>query len=404
MATKPRSDRAWTSSDADSQYAEFLEDEARRAGLSVEALIATISQRHKGLFDAAQARAERLGLSSVEELFAHDRRMIEASAYPGEQCLQPFEVELFADGHLAPARAAHAADCAPCATMLECVTPPLGRQEAFAEEVRELAATVVPAVTGSGRQRARRNDVLATGFPFGTVVALLGAYTRDVRTLTVGIVLLLGALSMFLLPTKGGQYSIFQRLSHLWVTSSGAFVTATALALFVGAGWTVVQVQQRSQIANALAGRSAAERLLAEEYMAAVATNSINAWAARGSYPVVKDFAGPVSVSTDVHTARRAVYKASANGGLETLFAEIRDEVGTIYLDRLETGQVRARLATGRITGITPETVTIVDRQDRVHRLLIGRAIAPLRLKDRIIFVTDPAETQIMTATSLGQE
>jgi len=78
---KPHPTRPWAPGDPDREYQELLQDQAGREGLSVEQFTARRRELYGGLFDAARARAERLGLS-VEALYDHDRALIEQSSYP----------------------------------------------------------------------------------------------------------------------------------------------------------------------------------------------------------------------------------------------------------------------------------------------------------------------------------
>jgi hypothetical protein len=84
-------------------------------------------------FDIMGARADQLELS-VEELMEEDVDFLRSSSYPGEDCLEPYEVELFLAARLSKERRSHAEDCSGCKALLAALTRP--RREGF-EELRQ---------------------------------------------------------------------------------------------------------------------------------------------------------------------------------------------------------------------------------------------------------------------------
>jgi hypothetical protein len=105
------------------RLAAILERRRMGSNAALAAVEAEARQEERSLFKLAEIRAKRLGVSTAD-LFAHDRAALEQSAYPGENCLEAYEVELYAAGQLSDERmTAHARECAGCGGL----TAALGR-------------------------------------------------------------------------------------------------------------------------------------------------------------------------------------------------------------------------------------------------------------------------------------
>ena len=119
---RPDSTRPWAPGDPDREYTDFLENQAKKDGLTVDAFTARGRELYSGLVDAAKVRAARVGLT-VEALYEHDRTLIEQSSYPSEASLRPFEVEFYLADALTPQRREHAQACPACRALVEGAVP-----------------------------------------------------------------------------------------------------------------------------------------------------------------------------------------------------------------------------------------------------------------------------------------
>lgn len=409
MATS-KSRRTWAPGDPDRDYAELLKAEADHDGLSVEALTEQIRQKYGGLFEAAEKRAERLGVT-VEDLYAQDRALIEESSYPSDVCLQPFEVELFAADALTAERREHVVGCRACSVLLEGAIPSPERQAAWANEVREFAGA--PARTEAQPAIEWRfgwsNDVFAIGVTIGLFVTALGASTLDSRVVLTGCLMALVAFAVLVFGHGGRLASVPHAVRNVWVTSRGALLAAPAFAIvvFFASRWgpqeRIAALQATTAAAEQnLVEKTQSEQSLIEQYLTSVATTSVGTWQMTGVHPIVKDSMGPVVLSTNVREGNRAVYEASASGTSSRVLADVQGDTGTIYLNKLEPDAVRARILAGHVTDVTRTTITIEDPQKKAHELLIRGDLPQLKLNDRVIVVTDPTLKQVTTATMLG--
>lgn len=86
---------------------------------------------------AARERAARLGYG-LDDLLRHDLKRIRESRYPGPDCLEPEEVEVYAETEsLPPGRLAHVAACPECTALLSAaVRPPQILEERPEAETR----------------------------------------------------------------------------------------------------------------------------------------------------------------------------------------------------------------------------------------------------------------------------
>jgi tetratricopeptide (TPR) repeat protein len=103
----------------DDPFAMVLEARQARLKLKTSGEAMATASRRPSFTQAAQARADRLGLS-VDEMLAQDLRRIEESKYPGPECLLASEVETYAaSGELPPDRVAHVGLCPGCEALLK---------------------------------------------------------------------------------------------------------------------------------------------------------------------------------------------------------------------------------------------------------------------------------------------
>lgn len=352
---RPDSTRPWAPGDPDREYTDLLENQAKKDGVTVDAFTARGRELYSGLFDAARARAARVGLT-VEALYEHDRTLIEQSAYPGENCLQPFEVELFVADALAPERREHVAMCVACTALLQGVRPSPAQQEAWATEVRAAASAL--AAPAAQPKRAGRlawaTDAFATGVPIGLLGMGFGVYTANPAIGLAGLVTVIAACGLLLFGYHGRLVSPVDTFQNVWATSRGALFTAAAAGLVL---FVAVNFWQQTEMA---ALQTQADEVLLEKYATSVATTAVGVWQSTGLHPIVRETGGALTI--------------------------------------------QARIIAGHITRLSPASITIEDEKQQSHDLLVAGEMPALKLNDRVIAVTNPEMTQLTSVAVLGPE
>lgn len=412
----PHTDRVWLPENLEEQYQEILKLEAQRLGTTVEA-VERQALENPTAFRAAEARARRLGLESVEELFGYDRHMVGTSAYPGSECLEPFEVERFVAGELADGRLEHTNRCPACAGLIANVTPSEERRAELAEEVRQIADQLRarvsgPAVVaepvpgrrsevevGAGWRASWRNDALATGVPLGLVVIgwvgyrlFHGGSVAEFLP-TFGLALLVG-VAVVALMRVARHAKAATWLREIWQTSGASLAIATPLAILFAVilrtDW-----QQRTQAVQAA-------RTLLEDRVGSLAAASLGEWRARGAYLVIAEPTGAISVSTDLHTANEARYEAITTGLPGKLITDLRMDSGVLYWQRAQAREVSAQLFAGRVTKLGSSKVTIVDSDGTPREFVVSGDWSKLSIDESVVLFTDSDGRQATRALSLG--
>jgi hypothetical protein len=119
------------------KFEQLLAKRAERLDMTSDEVMERMDDEPRFL-RGARARAQKLGISE-QELLDRDLQRVLDSTYPGPDCLDPDEVQEFAEtGSLPDDRLAHRERCDACAALLEAAAPGPVRVEQFVEEVRYL--------------------------------------------------------------------------------------------------------------------------------------------------------------------------------------------------------------------------------------------------------------------------
>jgi hypothetical protein len=117
---------------------ENFEERSRRVGVEIEGVRAGVKSRS---VLAAERHAARLG-KTVEEFTFEIRKRLRESNYPGPDCLEPYEVELYVNGKLADDRVRHTNQCVHCEALLKSTEPAPESLAEVLEEVREFSREI----------------------------------------------------------------------------------------------------------------------------------------------------------------------------------------------------------------------------------------------------------------------
>jgi hypothetical protein len=128
-------------------FKQIVEAQARRAGTTFDTVLAAAHNKPRWL-DIAEERAKSKGIS-VEDLLQQSLERMNASAYPGPDCLRPDELEDYPERGLATARQAHLVSCRSCARLVEALQQEPTYPWQVSEQVRALLLTAAYRAGGS---------------------------------------------------------------------------------------------------------------------------------------------------------------------------------------------------------------------------------------------------------------
>jgi len=89
-------------------------------------------------FEVAEKRASESG-QTVDELLIADRKRLRESNYPGPECFEPHELELYVNGKLSSERIAHTKNCPSCTGLLRVALPSDALLGKLVGEIQKLA-------------------------------------------------------------------------------------------------------------------------------------------------------------------------------------------------------------------------------------------------------------------------
>ncbi len=306
----------------------------------------------------AQRRAQRLGLSR-QELLAHDISLLQSSSYPGDECLQPYEIELYMKGQLEHDRIAHAESCSGCGALLAALTPSEQRIAALLEEIREMAAVmpadgdepVKAASSDTGSQRAQQ--ALIRGAAMATAAAALAVVIPAVAPgLVAGrastIALLMVALSCSLAALVKPSHLAWGLLRSSHGTRIGGWAAAAVAAIMIAAGaWLVWPHRAQPQIVAAVSPPVTQTPLLAltEATVKGIVASSYSSKLATGHY-INAEYRGPVLVTSDLSPGEQAVYRASVKGLSSQIVVRLSSDSGELYVQGDDSSKLQPRHTT----------------------------------------------------------
>ena len=320
--------RVWAPTDLDGRYRDLLQREAKRAGTTVEELTRQ-GRAGSDVFLAAGARARRLGLNSVEDLFGQDRYLIAGSDYPGPECLELFEVEQLSAGNLSDARLEHAKSCAGCATLIQGLIPDDARQAELAAEVQRLGVEL--------KSRPAKSERRPAWVPASPPVLVPSSW-RNVRV-PVGIPIAAAVIGSAL------------------ATATAFAVVMVGYALWPYSG----TLDQPPPIVEVTAPSSAVEsaRTLLQENMMRTTAASLMQWQDKGFYLRVDQPTVTVSGSAASGNVR---YEAATAGVNDTLVAELTGDKAELYWLGSQP-RTPSTLFAGKVAGVKTGVVTIENAE-----------------------------------------
>jgi hypothetical protein len=292
-----------------------------------------------------QQRAERLG-KSAEAVIADDLQALRSAAYPGAECLTPYEVADFVELSLPEDRLAHVEACPLCAAMLDAARPTERAEQAFAEACQRILVSGNGAAAAPARRKWRIPeplvDVLAVQVTaIVGALALVGFSISKAEGVLESILLSQMAERYFIvvLPVAVALAAVVAVVNRYIEPRPRAFAYRSGGAL-AGGLFTVFMVgyafQSSSDYAERYAGIQAAENAL----LAVVAQGEGMGFAAPLAMlsPSLR-----VTVENGAAHARSAAFNGalvaepSSRGG-ELLWKGNRDhKLGTIYQGVLES-------------------------------------------------------------------
>ena len=375
-----RSSRPWAPGDPDAEYHALLKEQADQEGLSVAESTARARGLYGGIYEAAQSRAEKIGVT-VQELYERDRALIEQSAYPTEACIRPFEVEAYLADMLAPERRTHVRACRACSALVEGAEPSAARQEEWTNMVREMAA--IDDAPIDERHPESSTDIFATALLIGALAGLVAAITANPPVMVVASAIAFSGMASFLL-VHGERLFATPIFRGVRIRSRSAAVPAAAgaaLVLLVAVG-----VSQRIETADST-------RELVGMRATSVAMQALSTWRETGEYPIVQENQGSIRISTD-RSGDGVVYRVATPEGSQQVFADLRGDNGVLYRDAIGADMVEARIITGDISEVRPDGITIEDTLGASYELY---AIAPqdIELAASVVAVTDASMEQL---------
>ena len=244
------------------------------------------------------------------------------------------------------------------------------------------------------RRRAWLSDVFATGLPIGGLAALFGGIAGSQPVMVAGIATAIGATAA-LLPAHRERLSSTARFAYVWDRSRGAALTAAAAAVVLLAG---VGLEQRTTVASLTVEK---DRELIEMRATSVAKTAVGMWRSTGEYPMMHEAAGPFTVSTHLHSDG-VVYTVAAPGDSQRFLADLQGGTGTLYWN-VSSDRVEARILTGDVKEVSPDSITIEDERGKSHILVAAVKVPDPNIKrdERVIAVTNPEMTQWMSVVML---
>lgn len=133
-------------------FRRIVEARALRLGMSEEALLQAARSESPRFLEAIRHDAARRGTTETDLLGKFVDDILE-SDYPGPHCLEPNEVEEFAElGVLPPDRLAHVDGCEMCKYLLANTEPSEERVSEFVEELRWLLPTAATRMVRRARE------------------------------------------------------------------------------------------------------------------------------------------------------------------------------------------------------------------------------------------------------------
>jgi hypothetical protein len=335
--------------------------------------------------------------------------------YPGAECLEPFEIEEYLAGALAPERVGHTRECRSCQGLLLALTPPADKTAAILQEVRDLAArapAAMPSRTASrvptGRVLSFVRDAAAAAFPFALTFSVAGiAATRSSFLSQAGVGLGIGlALGQVVLAcVLAGSVALFA--GRIWISRTvwGTFFRASGGALIGGIAPVLGCCILYWTMAHRPLPRAVSDALALEENAKKSAAGSLSAQMTSGEFPLENKRTGLLCLSTRVRDQNQAVYQTAATGlpGAGAMVANLTPNGGEVYFEWAGSAnapgrrELRAKLLAGTIRANELGSVLLEDRAGALHKLFLSRTEPRPALQQRVVAVVDAKNDTLVT-------
>jgi hypothetical protein len=353
-------------------------------------------------------RASRLD-KTVSELLEQERRALRESQYPGPDCLEPYELELYVEGVLHSDRISHAHECASCAAVLNIAAPSEARLKRLIAEIRteaEVPASAVVKIKMDEHRKSVFTDALATALPVGASVlaaVLFYRYRLPMNTSAhivnsvsalligpaiVGLLAFFGVLAALKLLLQAPS---FLASNKLLASSAGALAVSITLGLFLfyGTYKSLMSITYRSEIELALL-----QTQLAQAIASTISTDVESRKTTPISYA-----SGLVDVQRVSTTPTQITYQATARNIPGKLLAKMGGDTGELYWQpsKITTKQAQteevAKLLLGTVNSIDSNTISVIDKYGRSHNLKLSGKLSPAPIRGERVFIVFEAKS-----------
>ncbi len=362
--------------------------------------------------DSFKERASRLG-KSVKELLEDERKALRESNYPGPECLEPYELELYVKDALHDDRITHTRECVPCAALLNTAAPSAARLNSLIAEIRkeaEKSSTALPA--DRQKKQAIFSDAIATGVPILVSVwaALLVYWFSSQPTASEHIVnavswvvikpALVALLALVVVSAVAPHFYKFIGSHGLVASSSGVLAVSIpfALLLFYATYTSLVSNTRKSEI----------ELTLLQTQLAQAIASSVNTQEKNQDPARINFGSGPVYVQRTSNTPNEITYQATVRGVAGKLVAQVRSNTGELYwqpstkkTEKIENEEV-AKLVLGTVKSVDSENIALVDKSGLSHYLKLPREMSLPSRGERVLAVVEPTNLSVRSVHSIS--
>jgi hypothetical protein len=319
-----------------------------------------------------EQEAAALNLLSRKSL-EQEKEQLRTSAYPGPECLRPYEIEQYLEKELPEDRAGHLRECDSCRSLIAALEPTaVGAQAAWRAVQKELHAPAAEQVNAGEpdeelwleiagdpyRRALRRLKVfvpsLISALPLTLVAAVLAILAFRARIapdfqitgianqeLALCSVALVGMFLTWLVAARGEQLNSAR--------AAGVF------AVLLISGWSWYETGQQSKAITAVREQesktvAAARELAAPEVARAIAAAALNVRGSNVSGGQTVQTAGPVQV-TSLENGNAREYLATLKGIPGPYVGTLSDKGdGTLSWQRGNKSKVMGYLTLGKVT------------------------------------------------------
>jgi len=338
------------------------------------------------------------------------------SKYPGPECLEPYELELYVKDALHEDRVSHTRECVPCAALLKSAAPSTaGLNKLLAEIREEVEKSSVPVDTTHEPPKWIFMDALATAVPVGVSVwaALFFYWYRlpsntseqivnsvswvVIQPALLGLVALLVVFAALTVLVKASNFFASHRLL---ASSGGAFAVSVTLGCFLFYG------TYRSLVSNT--SKSELEITLLQTQLAQAIAAAGNKQTNNREFTSINFVSGLVDVQTVSTTPNKITYQATVRDLPGKLVAEVTDDTGEFYWqsskrkpEKTKNEEV-AKLLFGTVKSVDSKNISLVDRSGLSHNLKLSRELSPTPARgEKVLAVFEATSLKVQSVHSI---